>query len=198
MGLRFQEDIRSGFWFSLTFYLEVFTNMTVNHTILDLSHHCMFYSDVSGVKQVLLRTQSKTNSLEIDSGIFSLLWIDAIPDQMSRFNSYRLAQLLLDPLSVLAHWLLELKGCSCLRLLVTLVTLYLCSAGPAGVWDGSPVHSCPCCGSHNWKTGPTHQTAVTLCWSLNQGEGRFVTIKCLKMWVLTLLMEALWMALGYS
>lgn len=45
-------------------------------------------------------------------------------------------------------------------------------AGTPGVGDGSPVHPCSRGWRHHWKTGSTHQAAVTLCRSLNQGEWR--------------------------
>lgn len=45
-------------------------------------------------------------------------------------------------------------------------------AGTPRVGDRSPVHPCAGSGSHHRKTGSTHQTAVTLCRSLNQGEWR--------------------------
>lgn len=62
----------------------------------------------------------------------------------------------------------------CMRdpLLVTVLQSCLYPAGTPRVGDCSPVHSCTCSGSHHWKTGSTHQTAVTLRWSLNQGEWR--------------------------
>lgn len=58
--------------------------------------------------------------------------------------------------------------------LFTVVLIRLFPTGTARVGDRSPLHSCTCSGSHHWKTGSTHQTAVTLCWSLNQGDWQTV------------------------
>lgn len=65
-----------------------------------------------------------------------------------------------------ASWL---NGAACVRSAADVLTR-LCAAGKPRVGDGAPLHPNARRRGHHRQAGPTHQTAVALCWSVNQGE----------------------------
>lgn len=71
-----------------------------------------------------------------------------------------------------ASWLefcAVLSGAACARSAADVLTC-LCAAGKPRVGDGAPVHPNAGRRGHHRQAGPTHQTAVALCWSFDQGE----------------------------
>lgn len=74
-------------------------------------------------------------------------------------------------------WLAQVVFINCLcDQLFTAALTCLNPAGTPRVGDGTPFHPVTSGGSHHRKAGSAHQTAVALCWSLNQGEWQTLSL----------------------